>query len=185
MERAMRYPLTDAFHVTPTHDHAVGALVFPRAVTLRECAPRADRILPGRGLALSSAVRVVDRVHRHAAHRRPHAAPAHAPGLADRFQRVVLVADLADRGTAVDVHLADFPGAQTQLRVVTFPRQELNRGARRPRELRALAGQHFHAVYGRADRDVPQRQRVPDLDRRFHSRMELHARRYTLRRDDV
>src|SRR5262245_20185212 len=40
-------------------------------------------------------------------------------------------------------------------------------------------------MYGRADRDVSERQRVAGLDRRIGTRHELRARGNTLRRDDV
>src|SRR5687768_7346681 len=110
---------------------------------------------------------MIDRVLRHPAHRGTYAAPAHAPGLADRLERMLLVADLADGGAAVDVHLADLARAQADLGVVALAREQLHRGAGRARELRALAGEHLDAMDGGADRDVPERERVARLDRRL------------------
>src|SRR5690348_15708463 len=97
------------FHSTVTNDHDLRALVLARLVSLRLHAPRRHGGLRRGGAAFAAAVRMVDRVHRHAAHRRPHAAPAYAPGLADRFEVVLGVAGLADRCPAVDVDLADLP----------------------------------------------------------------------------
>ena len=45
-------------------------------------------------------------------------------GLADLAQVVLFVADFADGGAAVDVHLADLARAQAQLRVRAFARQQ-------------------------------------------------------------
>src|SRR5512140_1035271 len=161
-ERPMSYPL---FLVTAIDDHAAGAFVLARAIALGERAPGADRMPAGGGLAFATAVRVIDRVHRDAAHRRAHAAPAHAAGLAHRFQRMLFVADLADGGAALDVHLAHFARAQAQLGVAALARQQLHRGARSARDLRAVAGEHLDAVDGGAHRDIAQRQGIARFDR--------------------
>src|SRR5574341_1773993 len=171
--------------VAAADDHGVGALVLARLVALGQHRPRGNRVARCRLLALAASVRMVDRVLRHAAHRRAHAAPAHAPRLADRLERMLLVADFADGRAAVDVHLADLAGTQPDLRVLAFPREQLHRGAGSARELRALARQHLDAVNGGADRDVPERQGVAGLDRRFRTGDELRPRGYALGRDDV
>src|SRR5512145_454206 len=77
-ERDIQDPL---LAIPALHDHRIGALVLARAIALGERAPRADRIALGTGATLAAAVRMVDRVHRHAAHRRPHTTPAHRAGL--------------------------------------------------------------------------------------------------------
>src|SRR3972149_8569146 len=71
-ERPMSYPL---FLVAAIDDHAAGAFVLARAVALGERTPGADRMPAGGGLAFAAPMRVIDRVHRHAAHRRADAAP--------------------------------------------------------------------------------------------------------------
>src|SRR6476619_6620191 len=98
------------------HDHALRALVLSRLVALGVLPPRRDRIALGAGLALAAAVRVIDRVHHHAAHRGTNATPALAAGFADRFQVVLFIADLADGRAAIHVHFADLARAQAQLR---------------------------------------------------------------------
>src|SRR5690606_23712394 len=145
-------------------------------------APRRDRMAAAVG---TPAVRVVDRVHADAANGRADAAPAVRAGLADRAQAVLLVADLADRRAALDVHLADLARAQPQLRVRALARQQPNRRAGRTRELGALAGQHLDAVDRRADRDVADRRRVAGTDRGLGSAHQHRARRHAARREDV
>src|SRR5256885_6905700 len=124
--------------MTAAHDHRVGALVAPRAEAFGRRAPRTARIASCRGLAFATAVRMIDRIHRHAAHRRADAAPAHASGLADRLERMLFVADLADGRATVDVHFANLTRAQPQLRVAAFAREQLRGRAGGARELRAL-----------------------------------------------
>ena len=81
------------------------------------------------GLAFAAAVRVVDRVHHDAAHRRAHAEPAHRAGLAENAQVVLVIAHLADGGAAIDVYLAHFAGFQAHAGVHAFARRELRRAA--------------------------------------------------------
>src|SRR4051812_2810652 len=89
-----RYPSTNGpFHTeraisvaplrTAADDQARGPLVVARLVALGRHAPRRDRMPAARGAAFAAAMRVVDRVHHHAAVVRPPAEPARTPGLAD------------------------------------------------------------------------------------------------------
>src|SRR5512143_101971 len=115
IERAIsRCPQLALVRVAAPHDHRVGALVLARLVPLGRSTPRRDRMAAAVG---APAVRMVDRIHRDAAHRRPDAAPAVGAGLADGAQAVLLVAHFADHRAAVDVHAADLAGAKPQLRV--------------------------------------------------------------------
>src|SRR5512137_412307 len=77
------------------------------------------------GLPLAAAVRMVDGVHGRAADVGPDAFPAAPAGLADADVRMVEVADLADRGPAVQVDLADLRRRQADLGVVPFLGQDL------------------------------------------------------------
>src|SRR3954470_13326257 len=84
------------------HDVAVGCLVLLTSpVAERRDAPRGDRVTAGRGRSLTTAVRVVDRVHRRSAGLRADAHVALASGLADLHVLVIGVADRTDRATAV------------------------------------------------------------------------------------
>src|SRR5579864_8983061 len=62
--QAASLPLT--FLAAPD-DKRIGALVVARLVTTRRLAPRGHRVTSARSLALAAAVRVIHRVHRHAA----------------------------------------------------------------------------------------------------------------------
>jgi hypothetical protein len=73
-------------------------------------APRRNRVrVTLTGLAFTTTVRVVDRVHDHAADGRADALPALGAGLAELAEVVLAVADFTDGGAAVDVHAADSP----------------------------------------------------------------------------
>src|SRR5919107_3785484 len=139
------------------HDHVRGALVLARLVAARRLAPRRHRVAAARGLALAAAVRVVDRVHRDAAHRRADAVPARAPGLAVRDVLVLDVADLADGRVADDGDAPDLARGHAHLRVVAFLGDELREAAGRAHELAALAGPELDVVDLRAERDVADR----------------------------
>src|SRR6266852_5637542 len=185
LDRASHGLALVSFLVPELNDHAASALVLAGLVAFCEGAPGTHRILACGGLAFTSTVRMVDRIHRDAAHGGSHAAPADAAGLADRLEAVLFVADLTDGGAAIDVHLADLARTQPQLRVAALSRKQLNRGARGARELCAPAGLHLDAVNRGADRDVPQRQGITRFDRRLHPGHELRAGSHTLGRDDV
>ena len=86
---------------------------------------------PARGPPLAAAVRVIDRVHRHPAHRRPAATPARCPRLAERAERMFRVPDLADCRAAGHGHLSQLSGTQPQRGEPPFPRDELDAGPRR------------------------------------------------------
>src|SRR5229473_5330386 len=78
-------------------DQIVRRLLLARLVSLRRHPPRRLRMVSFR-LALAPAVRMVNRVHRDAAHVAALAQPSRASRLADRDIFVVEVADLADSG---------------------------------------------------------------------------------------
>src|SRR5208283_1731333 len=116
---------------------------------LGELAPRGDDLLAAAAalrLALAAAVRVVDGVHRHAAHAGPAPEPAVAPRLAERGVGLVAVADDADGRAALCVHQPDLAGGQLQLGLAVLDRHELYAHAGRAAHLGALAGHHLHAV---------------------------------------
>src|SRR5690606_23849349 len=103
------------------HDELLGALVLAGLVTLGRHAPRGDRMRVAlAGLRLTTAVRVIDRVHGRAAHGRLDAAPAGGTGLAELLQAMLVIADFADGRAAFGRHLAHFAGAQAQGGVDAF-----------------------------------------------------------------
>src|SRR5438309_9625218 len=64
------------------HEHVVCALVVARLVSTGGLSPGRDRMASARGLALTATMRMVDRVHDHAAVSGTNTQPARAPCLA-------------------------------------------------------------------------------------------------------
>src|SRR5712692_11600310 len=95
-----------------------------------------------RGLALSPAQRMIDRVHGNAADVRPPAEPPAATRLANRHVLVVEVAHLSDRREALDVDLPDFSGGHFHRRILAFLGHHLDGGSGAAGDLTALA--RFH-----------------------------------------
>src|SRR4051794_37815921 len=85
-----------------TYDHRVGPLVVARPLE-RGLAPFRLGLATDRRLALAAAVRVVARVHHRAANGRSLAHVTAATRLADDHVLVIDVADLAERGDAIQV----------------------------------------------------------------------------------
>ncbi len=161
-------------------------LLRARLEALGVLAPRAHRVrIALSGLAFATTVRVIDRVHGLAANRRADAEPALRAGLAVDAQVVLVVRHFADRGAAVDVHLAALARLQAQQRVDAFARGEAGRGAGAARHLAALAGLEFDVVHDRADRDVAQLHGVARLDRGIRARAHFVAGLHALGGEDV
>ena len=116
------------------------------------------------GLALTTTVRVVNRVHRHTANGRADAQPALAAGLAPVDVALLGVADLADRGAAALVDQADLTGRHAEVGHRALLRQQLHRGTGGAGELGAATGTELDRVDRGTDRDVAERQVVARLD---------------------
>jgi hypothetical protein len=101
------------------HNVAVGTLVVARLLAKRWERPRRLRVI-ALHFAFTATVRVIDRVHGHAANRWLDAPPPRAACLAERFIFMVEVADLADRRHAIQRKLANFAGRQLHQRNVAF-----------------------------------------------------------------
>src|SRR5256714_998604 len=148
-------------------------------------APGRDRVAATGGLALATAVRVVDRVHGDTADGRALALPAHAAGLAPVDVALLGVAHLADRGAAAQVDVADLAGGHAQLGERTVLGHELHARARGPGDLRPSTRTELDRVDRGTGRDVAQRQVVAGLDVRARAVLDPVALRQVLRRQDV
>src|SRR5690606_3561682 len=137
------------------------------------------------GLALTTTVRVVDRVHHHAAHRRTDADPALGAGLAVVAQVVLVVRQLAQGGTAVDVHLARLARLQADEGMDALARGELRRCAGAANHLAAPAGLQLDVVHHRPHRQVAKRHRVAGLDGRVGAGAHFITHRHALGGQDV
>src|SRR5207253_2544755 len=167
-----------------TDDELVRFLVLLARATLG-LAPRRHRVASAGGLALAAAERVVDRVHGDAACLRLHALPPVATGLADLDELGLAVADLADRGAAVDRHATHLGARQAQRGVVALLGHELHARAGAARHLAAGTRLDLDVVHRGADRDVAHRQRVADSDVRALPVLQLVADLDVARGDDV
>src|SRR4029077_3905766 len=113
----------------PLHDLPVGALVIARLLPKRREGPRGLRVI-ALDLAFTAAVRVIHRVHGHAANGRFAATPTRASGLAVGLVLMVEVAHLADRRHAIDGKLANFAGSHLNQREFALLAQQLRRPPR-------------------------------------------------------
>src|SRR6188472_42977 len=117
------------------------------ASTALGLAPRRHGRAAAGGLALTTAERVIDRVHGHTTGLRTDALPAVAAGLADLDELVFGVADLADGGAAVDHHAAHLGAGQAQGGELALFGDQLDRHAGRTTELSALTGTQLDVVH--------------------------------------
>src|SRR5688572_3141622 len=130
-------------------------------------------------------MRVVHRVHGETAHGGPNTPPAHRARFAVAAQIVLVVTHFANRGAAVDMHLASLTGLEAQVGIDAFARGVLHGAARAARDLAALAGLDFDVVYGRSHRDVAQRHGVAGLDRCVRTGTHFVTGRKSLGRQNV
>src|SRR5689334_16269611 len=98
--------LTLLLRVAGPNDEPVGRLVVTSAGTLGRLAPRSNRMTAARGPALTTAVRMVDRVLGDAAGQRALAEPAVAARFGEVGVRIVGVRHSADRRHAVGADVA-------------------------------------------------------------------------------
>src|SRR6185312_7583112 len=167
----------------PADDQLVGRLGAAGAAL--GLARGIDRVATTGGLALTTTVRVVDRVHRDTADGGALALPPHAARLAPVDVAVLGVAHLADGRAAADVDVADLAGRHAQLRVRAVLGHELHTRAGRAGDLGAASGAELDRVHHGAGGDVAQRQVVPDLDVGPRTGLDPVALPQPRRRDDV
>src|SRR5216683_2463273 len=137
----------------------VSALVVSRLLPQCRERPRGPRMI-ALYLAFAAAVRMVDGIHSHAAHRRLDALPTRASCFSIGFILMIEVADLADRRHALHGKLANFAGRQLHERQVAFFAQQLRRAAGRTHHLAAAPRIEFQVVHHRAGRNVLELQRI-------------------------
>src|SRR5690606_34057405 len=105
--------------------------VAARLLALGLLAPWRHRMTACGGLAFTTTVRVVDRVHDDTTNGRADTAPTHCTGFTNLAQAVLGIADFADSRTAFDVNAANLAGTQANLCVRTFTRHQHNAGTSR------------------------------------------------------
>src|ERR1700678_952337 len=148
-----------------TDDKPVRALVFAGFRALGALAPRRHRMAAARGAAFAAAVRMIHRVHRHAAYAGTDAFPARAAGFADHFVLVVGIGYSTDGRHAFAANDTHFGGAHFHLHIPRILADDLGISAGRPGDLAAFADFHFDVVHDGADGNVAQ----------LHGKARLHV----------
>src|ERR1700678_3764411 len=126
----------------PADDQIVRRLFLARLVSLGGLAPRRLGMVSFR-LALATAMRMVNRVHRDSTHVTALAEPSRTPGLTDRNIFMVEIADLADSGAAIRLHHPLLARRQLEQRHLALFGHQLRLHARTTRALCAGAGLHL------------------------------------------
>src|SRR3954447_26006495 len=97
-----------SLHSPISDDHFLRALVLPRLVTARRLTPGRHRVAAAGSLAFTTAVRMVHRIHGHAAHVRPNALPTRSASLTQADVFVLNIADLAHSRATLNRHASHF-----------------------------------------------------------------------------
>ena len=147
--------------MTAADDEPARRLAAPRPVAHRRLAPGRLGRHARRALAFAAAVGVVPRCHRHATDLRTLAHVAGAPGLAEALVLVLDVRHLPDCRHAPHRHPAHLARGEADLGQVALLREQLGGRAGGPDDLATLARDELDVVDGRAERDVRDRQGVP------------------------
>src|SRR5439155_20186527 len=92
-----------AMLLLPLHDELVRSVVVACLVTERRNSPRRHGVITLHP-PFTTAVRMIHRVHDHAAHRGPDSHMPLAAGLSNRDVLMIDIADLTDRGDALHIH---------------------------------------------------------------------------------
>ena len=138
-----------------------------------------------RGLALTTTVGVVDRVHGHTAHGRANTFPAHPTSLAPVDVGLLRVAHLADRGAAPDIDHPSLTRGHPQGGQLALASQQLDPRTSGAGQFGAAARAQFHGVDGGADRDIAQRQIIAGTDVSAFSGLHPGPLGQTLRSENV
>src|SRR5271156_7071526 len=133
-------------------DQIVRRLFLARLVSLGGLAPRRLRMVTFR-LALATAVRMVNGIHRDSAHVTALTQPSRAPGLADRDIFVIEITDLADGRAAIGLHHPLLARRQLEQRHLTLFRHQLRLHARAACDLGAGARLPLDRMEPCAERD--------------------------------
>src|ERR1035438_9598305 len=96
------------FLLAPLDNVTVRRLVVPCLVPARRLAPRRHGMAATGSLSFTTAQRMINRIHRHAAHGGTNALPAIPAGLANVQVLVIQISKLPDRSHALNENSADF-----------------------------------------------------------------------------
>src|SRR5262245_4750833 len=103
----------------PLHNELVSSFVITRLVAEGGLSPRRHRVI-SLDSAFAAAMRMIDRVHDHAANRRADAHVTRSACFSDRHVFVIQISNLSDSRDAIDVNEPDFTGWQLHVSVSGF-----------------------------------------------------------------
>src|SRR5262245_20745459 len=107
-------------HSPISHDHFLSALVPASFVTAGRLSPGRYWIAPTGSLSFAATVRMIHRIHRHAANMRPNSFPTSTSRFTERNIFVFDIAHLTYGGATFDWYAPHFTGGHAQLRKLTF-----------------------------------------------------------------
>src|SRR5690606_31660294 len=147
-----RLPLL--LRVTRTDDHLVRLLVVAGAGALGRLAPRSYRMTAARSTALTTTMRVIDRVLGNAASQRALALPAGPAGLGKVLVAVVGVRNRTDRAHTIAAQVALLARIEARDHQAAVTADDLDIGTGGAGDLAALARLHLDIVADRTDRHL-------------------------------
>src|ERR1035437_109287 len=143
-------------------ESARGLLAKTRSVAHGGLTPRRLGGHSGGRFAFTTTVRMVSRVHDHAADFGPLAHVPCASCLAQVLVLVLEIRDLADRSHAAERDPPNLAGGKSHGGEISLFGEQLSRHSRGPDDLTSLARDQFDVVDRGAERDVGQRKRVAE-----------------------
>jgi len=136
-------------------------------------------------LAFAAAVRVIDGVHRGAAHGGADALPAATARFADVDQTMLFIGDFADRCPCGADDTAHFGRRELDVRVTGVLRDDLGVATGGAHDFAAIARLQLDTVDESAHRELAERQTIAELDGRLLGDDEFVAYFHLLRQNDV
>ena len=130
-------------------------------------------------------MRVINRIHNDAAHRRANPHPALNTCFAILTQTVLFVSNFANRSPAFNMDFSDLSRSHPDLGIDPFTSQQRCRSSSRSGNLRTGTWFQFYTVNCGTHRDIANWQRIADTNWRFRSAQQLRTWLYSTRRNDI
>ena len=130
-------------------------------------------------------MRVIYRVHYHTTNSRSNTAPTISTSLANFLQTLLFIAYFANCGTTINMNLADFTRAQTNLSVNSFFSKQNCRCSGRTCNLRTFTRFHLDTVNGCTNRDITDRQSIARFNGSLCTRNQYRTSLNASRGNDI
>lgn len=187
MDRGIANPLRSShlLLLSAPDDHVVRPFVVACLVSLRGHAPGGHRVPSTRTAALATTMRMVDGIHGNTPDSGSNTAPAFRTRFPQLAQIVLVIANLANRRTAIDMDSSHLAGSEPQRRILAFPGNDLNGASSAASNLPTFPRFHLDTVHQCSHRNALQRQGVAGPDRRITPGLYRITGFTTPRRQDV